>query len=283
MKIKNWVILLILFLFIFDGFVWLEILFHQKNKNTEIYFLDVGQGDSELVILPGNIKVLIDGGPDNSVLNSLASVVRPTDRYIDLMVLSHAQTDHFSGLIDVLKRYRVGAFVYNGRSGTAPSWPELVKITEQNKIPVEILMAGDKISYLDNHFDILMPDKNFIQSADLNETVLVELLQSQSSKILFTGDADTKIEDYLLQRYNLNVDVLKVAHHGSKFSSSEEFLKSISPKVAVIEVGKNSYGHPTPEALSRLASVGAQIFRTDKDGTIKLVIDNQKINIFKKF
>ena len=281
MKIKNWVILLILFLFIFDGFVWLEILFHQKNKNTEIYFLDVGQGDSELVILPGNIKVLIDGGPDNSVLNSLASVVRPTDRYIDLMVLSHAQTDHFSGLIDVLKRYRVGAFVYNGRSGTAPSWPELVKITEQNKIPVEILMAGDKISYLDNHFDILMPDKNFIQSADLNETVLVELLQSQSSKILFTGDADTKIEDYLLQRYNLNVDVLKVAHHGSKFSSSEEFLKSISPKVAVIEVGKNSYGHPTPEALSRLASVGAQIFRTDKDGTVKLVINGENISILK--
>lgn len=281
MRIKNWIILLILFLFIFDGFVWLEILFNQPNKNTEVYFLDVGQGDSELVILPGNIKVLIDGGPDNSVLNSLASVLRPTNRYIDLMLLSHAQTDHFSGLIDVLKRYQVGAFIYNGRNGTASSWSELVNIMEQNKIPVEILMAGDKISYLNSHFDILMPDKNFINSADINETVLVELLQSQGSKILFTGDADAKIEDYLLQRYNLNIDVLKVAHHGSKFSSSEEFLKSILPKVAVIEVGKNSYGHPTPEALSRLASVGSQIFRTDKDGTIKLVINGQNISILK--
>jgi len=282
MKIKNWIILLLLFLFIFDGFIWLEILFEQPNQNTEVYFLDVGQGDSELVVLPGGVKVLIDGGPNNKVLDQLASILRPFDRYIDLIILSHAQTDHFSGLIDVLKRYQVGAFIYNGRSGTASSWPELVKITEQNKVPVEILMAGDKISYLDSHFDILMPDKNFINSSDLNETVLVELLQSQNAQILFTGDADTKIEDYLLQRYNLNIDVLKVAHHGSKFASSEEFLKSILPKVAVIEVGKNSYGHPTPEALSRLALVGAQIFRTDKDGMIKLIIENSKINIFKQ-
>jgi len=281
MKIKNWVILLILFLFVFDGFVWSEILFHSKNKNTEIYFLDVGQGDSELVILPGGVKILIDGGPNNKILGQLSSILRPTDRYIDLMILSHAQLDHFSGLIDVLSRYRVGAFIYNGRDGTAPSWPELAKIVEQNKVPVEVLAAGDKISYLDNHFDVLMPDKNFINSADLNETVMVELLQSQNSKILFTGDADAKIEDYLLQRYDLNIDVLKVAHHGSKFSSGEEFLKSILPKVAIIEVGKNSYGHPTPDVLGRLASIGAQIFRTDNDGMIKLAIGDGEISIFK--
>jgi len=281
-KIKNWVILLIAFLFIFDGFVWLEILFHQKNKNTEVYFLDVGQGDSELIVLPGGVKILIDGGPDNKVLNSLFPVLRPTDRYIDFVVLSHAQTDHFSGLIDVLMRYQVGAFIYNGRAGAAPSWPELTSVINQNNVPVEILMAGDKISYLDNIFDILMPDKNFINSADLNETVLVELLQTQGSKILFTGDMDSKMEDYLIQRQNLDIDVLKVAHHGSKFSSGENFLKTANPKIAVIEVGKNSYGHPTLDVLSRLASVGAQIFRTDKNGTIKLTIENLKINIFKQ-
>jgi len=282
MKIKNWVILIILFLFIFDGFIFAEIIFHQKNKNTEVYFLDVGQGDSELVVLPNGIKILIDGGPNNKVIEELSSVLRPTDRYIDLVVLSHAQTDHFTGLIDVLRRYQVGAFIYNGRSGTAPSWPELAEIIKQNKVSVEILMAGDKINYLNNHFDILMPDKNFISSADLNETVLMSLLQSQNTKILFTGDADTKTEDYLLQRFNLDIDVLKVAHHGSRFSSSEEFLKSTSPKLAIIEVGKNSYGHPTADALNRLALIGAQIFRTDTDGTIKLVLDSQKINVFKQ-
>ncbi len=156
------------------------------------------------------------------------------------------------------------------------------KVIQENKIPVVILAGGDKIHYLDSQFNFLLPDKNFIESSDLNETAFVSLLQSQNSKILFTGDIDAKLENYLLQKYGLkDIGVLKVAHHGSKFSSSENFLKEISPKIAIIEVGKNSYGHPTPDVLKRLASVGAQIFRTDKDGTIKLAINNGKINIFK--
>jgi len=234
-----------------------------------------------LVILPNGPKILIDGGPNNKVIANLASILRPTDRYIDLVMLSHPQTDHFTGLIDVLKRYRVGAFIFNGRSGTASSWPELVRIIDENKTPTVVLAAKDKINYAGNKFNILMPDKNFIQSADLNETAIVALLQSQNSKVLFTGDADSKMEDYLAQRYNLDIDVLKVGHHGSKYSSGENFLRVTSPKIAVIEVGKNSYGHPTSEVLNRLASVGSQIFRTDKDGLVKLIINNQKINIFK--
>ena len=144
------------------------------------------------------------------------------------------------------------------------------------------MAAGDKIHYLDSRFNFLLPDKNFIESSDLNETALVSLLQSQNSKILFTGDIDTKMEDYLMGAYDLDIDVLKVAHHGSKFSSGEKFLSNISPKIAVIEVGKNSYGHPTAEVLKNLASVGTQIFRTDKDGMVKLVINNQEINVFKR-
>lgn len=278
----NRLILIMIFLVVFDVFIWGLIIFEPVNKNLELYFLDVGQGDSELIILPNGPKVLIDGGPNNKVINELASVLRPTDRYIDLVILSHPQTDHFTGLIDVLRRYQIGTFIFNGRSGTANSWSELAKIIQENEIPVVVLAAGDKIHYLNSQFDFLLPDKNFIESSDLNETALVSLLQSQNSKILFTGDIDTKIEDYLIQKYDLDVDVLKVAHHGSKFSSGEKFLSNISPKIAVIEVGKNSYGHPTSEVLKNLASAGAQIFRTDKDGMVKLVIDRQGISIFKK-
>jgi competence protein ComEC len=278
----NRLILIMIFLVVFDFFIWGLIVFEPVNKNLELYFLDVGQGDSELVILPNGPKVLIDAGPNNKVISELASVLRPTDRYIDLIVLSHPQTDHFTGLIDVLKRYQIGAFIFNGRSGTANSWSELVKVIGENEIPVVILAGGDKIHYLDSQFNFLLPDKNFIESSDLNETALVPLLQSQNAKILFTGDINTKIEDYLVQKYDLDIDILKVAHHGSKYSSSENFLKSISPKIAVIEVGKNSYGHPTNEVLQRLASAGSQIFRTDKDGVIKLIIENQKISVFNK-
>ncbi len=278
----NRLILIMIFLVVFDVFIWGLIVFEPVNKNLQVYFLDVGQGDSELVILPNGPKILIDGGPNNKVIDELASVLRPTDRYIDLVLLSHPQTDHFTGLIDVLKRYQIGAFIFNGRSTTADSWSALSKVIQEDKIPVVILAGGDKIHYLDSQFNFLLPDKNFIESSDLNETAFVSLLQSQNSKILFTGDIDTKTEDYLMRKYDLDVDVLKVAHHGSKFSSGEKFLSNISPKIAVIEVGKNSYGHPTSEVLKKLASVGAQIFRTDKDGMVKLVINNQEINIFKK-
>ncbi len=273
--------MIILFLVIFDVFVWGRVIFSKPIEDSEIYFLDVGQGDSELVILPNNVKVLIDGGPNSRLLSQLDSILKPFDRYFDLVVLSHSQTDHFNGLVDVLKRYQVGAFIFNGRNGTASSWQELIKAVEENKVPVIILAAGDKIDYLNSRFNFLLPDRNLIQSSDLNETTLVALLKTQGAKVLFTGDIGAEAENYLIQRYDLDVDVLKVAHHGSKYSSSAGFLSEILPKVAVIEVGKNSYGHPTAGVLNRLASVGAQIFRTDNDGTIKLEIKNKEINVFK--
>lgn len=282
MNYKKEVFLIILVFLIFDFFIWYQILFNGPNKNTELYFLDVGQGDAELVILPNGPKVLIDGGPNNKVIGELTSILKPTDRYLDLVILSHPQTDHFTGLIDILKRYQIGAFIFNGRNGIADSWFELTKILQSNKVPVVVLMAGDKIKYLDSRIDFIWPDKNLVQTLELNEIALVSLLQSQGLKALFTGDIGAKTENYLIEKHDLDIDVLKVAHHGSKYSSDKNFLESTSPKIAVIEVGKNSYGHPTPEVLSQLASIGSQIFRTDQDGTIKLIIDNKEITIFKK-
>lgn len=281
-KISDWAILLILFLVAFDVFIWTQIVFSAQNKNTEVYFLDIGQGDGELAILPDNVKVLIDGGPNKKILDELASVLSPFDRYIDLVVLSHPQLDHFAGLIDVLKRYQVGAFIFNGRRGETAAFGDLEKIINENKISVIVLGEKDKIKYQDSRFDILSPSKNLLSSAELNDTTLVMRLLSQNAKILFTGDIDSKIEEYLAQKYDLNVDVLKVSHHGSRFSSSEEFLRATTPKLTIIEVGKNSYGHPTGEVLSRLVLIGSQIFRTDRNGTIKLVLDNDRINIFKE-
>ncbi|MEK7481998.1 MAG: MBL fold metallo-hydrolase, partial [Patescibacteria group bacterium] len=117
---RNHFILLAVFLIIFDFFVWSQIVFgiNKQNDNLEVYFLDVGQGDSELVNLSGGVQVLIDAGPDNKILEELSLILAPTDRYIDLVVLSHPQYDHFAGLIEIFKRYEIGAFLYNGREGT---------------------------------------------------------------------------------------------------------------------------------------------------------------------
>lgn len=275
-------IFLTIFIFlVLNVFVWQQILFYKPNKNTELYFFDVGQGDSQLVILPNNIKILIDGGPNNRVLNQLSFILSPFDRYIDLVVMSHPQTDHFAGLIDVLKRYKVGAFIFSGRKGLVKSFNDLEKAIKENQVAVVVLGEGDKIKYLESKFDILSPSKNLLQSNEPNDWTLVMRMVGEGVRTLFTGDIDSRVENGLVGKYDLGVDILKVAHHGSRFSSSREFLAVASPKIAVIEVGKNSYGHPTKNVLERLAFVGAQIFRTDKDGTVKLVINNKQINIFK--
>ena len=279
----NQVILIIGLVIVFDVFIWWQIIFFGPSQNTELYFLDIGQGDSELVILPGGVKVLIDGGPDNKVLGQLGSVFRSTDRYIDLVVMSHPQTDHFNGLIDILRRYKVGAFISSGKGGKAQSFGELQKAIGDNKVPAIVLGEGDKIQYGDNRFDILSPSANLLESAEPNDWALVMKLISQGANALFTADIDSKIEKDLVQKYDMAIDILKVAHHGSNFSSSDEFLKGATPKVALIEVGeKNTYGHPTPQALQRLLAVGAQILRTDLDGTIKLLVSSSTINVFKR-
>ncbi|MBI5731938.1 MAG: MBL fold metallo-hydrolase [Candidatus Magasanikbacteria bacterium] len=282
MRQRGFVILIIVIFIVFDVFLWRQILFSGPNKNTELYFLDVGQGDSQLVILPGGVKILIDGGPDKKVLDGLAAVLRPTDRYIDLAVLSHPQTDHFTGLIDILKRYKVGVFVSSGGRGSAQSFADLEKVIAENKIPGVTLARGDRIKYEDNNFDILSPSPALLESDEPNDWGLVMRLETSGMKALFTGDIDSRIEEELVQEYDMDIDVLKVAHHGSKFSSSVEFLRAATPQIAFIEVGKNTYGHPTKDALERLAAVGAQIFRADQNGTIKIEVADSKIKVFTK-
>lgn len=283
---RNHLIIFFVFLAVFDLFVWSLIIFNNQNKNLEVYFFDIGQGDSEMVILPGNVKVLIDGGPDKKILSELAEILSPTDRYIDLIILSHPQMDHFAGLIDILKRYKVGAFIYNGRAGEAKAFKDLeiaVKenLKENNALKI-VLAQGDKIKYQDNVFDVLSPPKEFLTSKELNDTTLVLKLSAGNFKALFTGDIGENIEKYLAENFDIRTDILKVGHHGSKFSSGEKFLSEAKPKISVIEVGKNSYGHPTAQTLTRLANIGSQIFRTDLDGAVKLVVDGASINIFKK-
>ena len=144
-----------------------------------------------------------------------------------------------------------------------------------------VLAAGDKIHYRENRFDILSPNKDFLNGRDTNDSGLVMKLSAADSQSLFTGDIGEKVEDFLIKNYDLKIDILKVGHHGSKFSTSQKFLAAAQPKLAFIGVGKNSYGHPTKEVLNRLASVGAAIYRTDTSGTIKLVINKGRIFISK--
>ena len=263
----------------FNLFVWYYAVGGGED-GLDVYFLDVGQGDSEFLVLPGCVKVLIDGGPGKEVLFELARVLRPTDRYIDLVVLSHPQLDHYAGLYDVIKRYKVGAIIWNGREGEGEAWQGFWDLVQAEEIPVITLGAEDKISYRESLIKVLSPTRQLQQSSELNNSSLVLELESEGAKVLFTGDAGFGVENYLVSQYDIDSDILKVGHHGSRYATGLNFLAETAPRISVIEVGENNpYGHPTSAALSRLASVGSRVYRTDQNGTVHLEANNGLVGV----
>ncbi len=280
---KNYLVFLAVFA-IFDFFVWRAVFANAESYETALYFLDVGQGDSQLVNLAGGVQIMIDGGPATTrVLQELSEILPPGDTYIDLLVMTHPQLDHFGGFIDVLKKYEVGAFIGNGRKAEISAYTELENVIAEKNIPYIVLGEGDKIRYGEHVFSVLSPNTRELASKELNDTSLVIQFTSGNLKALYTGDIGFKginVEKRLADEYDLSSSVLKVPHHGSKFSSSKAFVEDIKPAVAVIGVGKNSYGHPTKEAIARIMENGTRIMRTDQNGTIKIVVSGDKLRIY---
>lgn len=261
----------ILFLIVADASLWAVILRDRAYVGgNELYFFDVGQGDGQLVLLSGGEKVLIDGGPTGAVLDGLGRVLSPLDRRIDVVMMTHPQLDHFAGLIEVLNLYDVGVFVGSGRVADVEAYRELREALMKNEVPYVQMKEGDAIMIGDARLDILGPSDEEVLSGELNDSSLVALLTVPEFKALYTGDIGFMVEERLVRDYDIDVDVLKVGHHGSRFSSGEVFLKEITPAISVIGVGKNTYGHPTKTVLDNLLRYGSRIFRTDTDGLIKI-------------
>jgi competence protein ComEC len=275
----RYLLLIFLVLIGFNIFVWHGV-FASSDSDLDIYFLDVGQGDSELVILPGGVRVLIDGGPDKEVLFELSEILPQTNKYIDLVVITHPETDHFGGLYDVIERYGVGAVIASGREGTSDAWSQFVNLLGEKDVPIILVSAGDLIGYKESSFAVLSPTSDFLNDKEVNESSIVLGLQSEDAKSLFTGDIGFGVENYLVDTYDIDADILKVAHHGSRFSTGQKFLSEVTPRISVIEVGKNSFGHPTQAALNRLMQSGSSIYRTDQNGTVHIKADEGVVGVF---
>ncbi len=259
-------------------FIWHSVAFTRESDDLGLYFLDVGQGDSQLIDFEG-AQILIDGGKGPKVLSELPKLMTLGDRYIDLVILTHPELDHFGGLIDVLKTYEIGLVITNGRKGVASSYADFEKVIAERNIPTAVVEADDVITYRDMRLTILHPRVTEVNHKNANESGLVILLEKDGLRALYTADIGFETEQKLLARYNLSAQILKVGHHGSKFSTGGGFLKEVQPKVAVIEVGKNSYGHPTASVLDRLMAVGSQIFRTDRYGTVRIIFDKGELKV----
>ncbi|MEK7178147.1 MAG: MBL fold metallo-hydrolase [Patescibacteria group bacterium] len=277
--------------------VWFLVLNQRPGRILETDFLDVGQGDAILIKTPKGQIVLIDGGPNNKVLEKLGKYFQPLQKRIDIIILTHSHADHVSGLIEVLRRYDIGLVILSGAEIKTDVYAEFLKTAKTNNVQILIAEAGQAIHFDDNlEFDVLSPANSdwevFNKKSegfgsggnDVNDSSIVGKLTYNNFSIMFMGDATSKIENQLLAYGNsLKSDILKVGHHGSKYSSFTNFLKIVAPKAGIIEVGaKNFYGHPSQAALSRLRMFNVNIFRTDQNGDIRVLSDGFTTDIYKE-
>jgi competence protein ComEC len=249
-----------------------------------VYFLDVGQGDAIFIQSPNGIQVLIDGGPDNSVLQELGRIMPFHDYSIDMIVLTHPHADHLRGLIEVLKNYKVGLVLENVipcDSAECSEW-NLVK-REAETVQAEAGKAAD----LGNGIKLKViyarqPDVRADAAKNAHDYIVIAKLEYANESVLFMGDAEKKIERILTATADVRARFLKIGHHGSKTSTTAEFLDAVKPLAAFIELGAgNKYGFPHPDVVGRLENRGIKYYRTDMDGTVELVLDSENYEVVK--
>lgn len=243
-----------------------------NDKKLHVVICDVGQGDSIFVRTPNGSDILIDGGPDDSVLNCLGKHMPFWDRTLEIVILTHPDADHVTGLIDVIKRYKLIHFYTSDVKTETAVYAQFLKTLEQYKIKQNYLWQGDKFKFTDGlSFETLWPTREW-KGLTTNSFSVTELLTYKNFKVFLTGDLDAEQVSEISSLVG-DIDFLKIPHHGSRFGLTADIINILSPEMAVISVGKNSYGHPTQFILDLLKSANINTFRTDQLGDIKIVSD----------
>ncbi len=292
-----------------------------EDGKLYVHVMDVGQGDAILIHTPLGKNILVDGGPHNNIREPLSDILGFGLYVIDEVFLSHPHADHMSGFLTVMQKYRVEKIWYTGIVHTTPVFQEWLQEISIQEIPIEQLTGVDVREIDGVTLEILYPDKDIQDKSDwvdghngLNDTSIVMRVTFGEVSFLLVGDAEEALENYLLEQYTvilepqaiesssedesldtiapsslqddalkLKADVLKIGHHGSKSSTSKEFLEAVNPSVAVISSGQNNYGHPHPSVIKRLRKSNIDIFRTDTHGTITFVTDGYDIHTITEY
>lgn len=246
------------------------------DAKFHIYFFDVGQGDSIFIKTPLNHQILIDGGPDDSCLSRLSDVMPFFDKSIDMIVLTHPHADHIAGLIEAIKRYDVDYVLLTGVSFDDPYYKEFLRhISDKTTRHPRVFVAeaGTDFLFSDVLVDVIYPFKSISgeKFKNVNNSSTAIRVTYSGKSVLLTGDLESEIEkELVLSGENLNADILKAGHHGSKTASSLEFLKKVLPERVVISCGAdNKFGHPHAETLRNFGIANVkEILRTDISGGI---------------
>lgn len=242
----------------------------ESQIQAQVIFLNVGQGDATL-IQNKDLQILVDGGKSRVVLDELGKFMPFGDRKIEMLVLTHPDEDHMAGLLEVMKVYDIGEILETGVACDKDMCEKWNSMIQEKNISVNYAEFGESVKMAGVNLYVIYPIKVMQNEKieELNDSSLVLKVENGSDSYLLMGDAGKAVEDILLSsNINLKADFLKVGHHGSKNSSSTSFLEAVSPKTAIISVGKNSYGHPAEEILNRLKNMNTAILRTDEIGSI---------------
>jgi len=245
------------------------------NGELKVYFLDVGQADS-ILITNNNEYMLIDAGNNEDgalLVNYFKNLNITSFKYL---VGTHPHEDHIGGLDDIINNFSINTIYLPDAITTTKTFTDILDSMDSKSLEYDIPNIGDTFTLGDATLEVLYTGTD---TSDLNNTSIVFRLDFGDTSFLFTGDATDKTEELILNK-NINVDILKVGHHGSKYSTTNEFLDKVNPKYAIISVGNpNSYGHPNTETLTKLNNKNIEIHRTDKEGTIVVSTDGTDINI----
>ena len=277
-----WKLCVLLVLLLSVGIVFF-FAFRAHNRPLRVAFLDVGQGDAIFIESPTGNQIIFDGGPGSALVSQVSKQMSLFDRTIDMIVVTNPDRDHFEGFIPLLSRYSVAAMLEPGvKADENAVYAELHRVVAAHSIPIIEARTGQRIMLGGGvYIEVLFPDRD-IEDVSHNDGSLIARLVYGETSVLLTGDTTKNIENYLVSKYpaSLDSDILKVAHHGSETSTGDEFVKAVSPDIAVISAGKgNSYGHPRQATLDTLIKNKVETMVTMNEGTMVFESDGK---VFKR-
>lgn len=258
------------------------------DGKLHVIFCTVGQGDGMIIRTPNRTTILIDSGPDKSILDCLDKHMPFWERRIHLALLSHPHEDHFVGFFSLLNRYKIDTFATEQLDNPTPAFSSLKQVLSAKHLPMRYLRQGQTLHTSDGvTLLVLGPSDAYLQQTSPNGTIgetkefgsLVILLTYGKTRLLFTGDSQVIGMNDALNSYFDTVDVLQAPHHGSRFGLDITVLTRLAPRASIISVGKNTYGHPASQTLDLLQAAQTHIFRTDKNGSVELVSDGKTYSI----